>query len=258
LAAQNAEAALMRHDESIDLRLEQAKAAKIAAYDNADTQAMIKADQELAKATYQKAESDRWKAEQHYRKEQMDLQQKQIQQQQEYEQQQYEQDSVVSNEEAENWLASNPWFDGNSEAYDQKLASIAQAYSLALEQEYISRGDDDKIFTQEYFDDIDHYMNERYFKQEQQEEQITRQPKAAPRVQPQPSRMNLNMKPVRQNLAPVGKTVKQAAPPNPNRVVLSAEERAFAKQMNIKPEEYAKYKLQIAKSGKYNYEQYRR
>lgn len=260
LAQQNAQSAMYNHDQAIGMKLEQAKAAKAAAYDSADTEGLIKADELFAEAMSLKAESDRWKAEQKYIQSQQ--QQRQQPQAQDEQQQQYQQDTaddVEINEEAENWLANNTWFDAKSPDFNQSLAQLAHNYSLALEQEYIIRGEQDKIFTQDYFDDIDRYIGERYFDDGGEPEQQRSAPRPAVRRPPannqqQSSRMNLNMKQVRQNVAPVGKTVKQAAPANPNRVVLTAREREFAKSMNLKPEEYAKHKLQINKSGRYGYE----
>jgi hypothetical protein len=259
LASQNAEAAMSHHDQSIELRLKQAKAAKAAAYDSADTEAMIKADEMFAEAMNQKAASDRWKSEQKYLKSQQERQQ-QDQQQYQQQQQQYDdyQEPIERSQEADSWLSTNTWFDSNSPDYNPDLAELAQNHSLVLEQKYALLGKADKVYSQEYFDEIDRYVADLFVDDEQEA------PPAAPvrapirQVAQQPSRMNLNMKPVRQNLAPVGKTIKQAAPPSPNRVVLSAQEREFAKQMNLKPEEYAKYKLQISKSGRYGYEQNKR
>lgn len=259
LASQNAEAAMTHHDKSIELKLQQARAAKAAAYDSADTEAMIKADEMFAEAINQKAASDRWKSEQSYLKAQQQRQQQDLQQQQQYQQQQEDSyPEVERSEEADNWLASNPWFDQQSRDYNPTLAELAQNHSLELERKYALLGKEDKIYSQEYFDEIDRYLSDAF--QDDGEEAPAPAVARAPvkQVVQQPARMNLNMKPVRQNIAPVGKTIKQAAPASSNRVVLSSQEREFAKQMNLKPEEYAKYKLQIAKSGRYGYEQNKR
>lgn len=255
LATRNAEAAMSQHDQAIELKLQKAKAAKAAAYDAADTAAMIEADEMFAEAINQKAASDRWKVEQNHLKEQ---QKRQSQQQQQYEQHEDSYPQVERTEEADNWLATNTWFDSNSADYNPQLAELAQNHSLVLEQKYAMLGKEDKIFSQEYFDEIDRYVADMFYDENEEAVAAPVQRASMKQAAQQPSRMNLNMKPVRQNIAPVGKTIKQAAPPSSNRVVLSPQEREFAKQMNLKPEEYAKYKLQIQKSGRYGYEQNKR
>lgn len=250
--AQTADAATHQFDKTIELKLEKAKAAKVAAYENADTDAMVKADELFTEAMNQRAENERWKSQQQYAKSQKDARVQQEQQYYQQQQQQYQQPQVEMNEETEGWLANNQWFDPRSQEYNQDLAALAHNYSQVLEQKYAMLGHEDKVFSSEYFNDIDRYISEQ-FEDAPAPTPIRRQ------EQHQQQRMNVNMKPVKQGVAPVGKTVATKTPNiSQNRVSLSAAEVAFAKTMGQTPQEYAKYKQQIDKSGRYGYEQNRK
>lgn len=266
LAAQTAEAATFHNEKAVELKLDQARRAKAAAYEMSDTEAMIKADEQFAEAIHQKAEIDRWKAEQAYQKQQQEFQAKQQQERQKH--QQEAQPEYDLNEDTENWLSSNPWFLQGNEEYNPELAEDVQDFSKILERRYARAGMQDKIFSQEYFDEIDNYIAQNYSDSDDSDyddEVEYRKPVVRrPPVQQQPRRVvpqpgKITMKNVRNNVAPVGKSAKApGANQNSNRVVLSAKEREFAKTMGISEAEYAKQKLAIDKSGKYSYERNQR
>ena len=259
LAALSSESATYHNDKAIELKLDQARKAKIAAYETADTEGMLKADELFAEAMNAKAESDRWKNQQRYNEEQRAVRQKQ----QEAQQQQYDAaPEPYMTEESENWVSNNPWCDPESNQYNEEIAQDVLEFSKLIDKRYARLGQEDKILSQQYFDEIDKYVAEHYGDSDdvEYEAPVRKAVQRSPTIRPsQPqARTNINMKQVRQNVAPVGKTIKQAAPANPNRVVLSAKEREFVKTMNITEAEYAKQKLQINKSGRYGYEQNKR
>ncbi len=262
LAALTAESATYHNDKSIELKLAQARSAKVAAYETADTEGMLKADELFAEAMNAKAESDRWKSQQKYNKEQQAIraQQEQWQYQQQQQYQQQAEPEAYMNEESETWVSNNPWCNPESTDYNDEIAQEVLEYSKLIDKKYARLGQEDKILSQQYFDEIDKFVAEHYSDNDDMGEHEAPAKRAAPPVKvPQPqARTNINMKPVRQNVAPVGKTVKQAAPSNPNRVVLSAKERDFVKTMGITEADYAKQKLQIDRSGRYGYEQNKR
>ena len=250
LASQSADAATSHYEKSIDLQIEQAKALKTKAYDEADTEALIKADEVLAKAYNQKSLNDSWKSQQVYLKAQQQADYKAAQQQA-AQQQYYEEPAVELNEDTQGWLESNTWFDPRSEDFDPEMSQDVQDYSAILERKYIKQGREDSVFTQEYYNEINRFIAENYGDEENVSAKQARANVAKPR-------MSLNMKQVHQNVAPVSQ--KGIAPNggSPNRVVLTARERDFAKQMGVKPEVYAKHKLEIQKSHRYDYENYKR
>ena len=255
LAALTAESATYHNDKSIELKLAQARSAKTAAYESADTEGMLKADELFAEAMNAKAESDRWKSQQRYNQEQHA---QRVQQQQYLDQQREQAPQEYLNEDSENWISQNPWYDPESNDYNEDIAQDVMEYSKLIDRKYARMGQEDRILTQQYFDEIDKYVSEHHsFTDEEEYEEPARRAQKAP-VRQQQARTNINMKPVRNNIAPVGKTVKSAANPNPNRVVLSAKERDFVKTMGITESEYAKQKLGINKSGRYGYENNKR
>jgi len=245
LALQSNEAATSYYEKSIQYKIDQAKSLKKEAYETADTDALLKADEALAEAYNQKSENDRWKAQQSYYKSQQE-QDKQSQERQPQQTQQQEQFEV--NDETREWLSSNSWINGNSPDYDPEMAADVQDYSAILERKFVREGREDQVFGQDYYNALDKYISENYGEPEPEE----------PVRQKSNGRMNINMKNIRQSVAPVSSSKGMAVPQNPNRVVLTAKEREFAKLMGQTPETYAKHKLEIQKSNRYGYENYKR
>lgn len=223
------QAAMVHYDSSVKLRLDRAKQVKALAIENGDVNAQVDADVEIGRIAAQMEQLEAYKSQESVRERQQAPEQEQYRQQQRAPQAQL-------NEDTESWLADNTWFVPNSPDFDQDMHQEVQAYAESLDRKLRRTGQEDKIMTREYFDEINNYVQREFYEQEDT-------------PPPQPSR-NLNMKQAssRAPVAPVGKTGGRPNPANPRQITLTSEEKDFIRFAKISPEEYVKQKAAIAQS----------
>lgn len=213
-------AAMTHYDRSLQLKLEQAEQLYAKAVEDGDVAAQTKAQVELAKATAQMVSVDSWKEQQKYQEELS----KQAKPQ---EAQQY--DEVEINENMQEWLEENPWIVPSSPEYDADMAEEVVAYAKALDRRYARNGMSNKIASPEYFNEVNNYIQEQFYGQK-----------------PQERTRNISMKPVNNNVAPVGRTSKQAA----KTVRLSPSDQAMARRIGMTDEQYLPFVLEAQEKAK--------
>ena len=228
---QNQDAAMGHYDKTIELQIQQAKAEKKIALENGDLDAQLAAEEKMVSAIAQKTRNEEWKAQQDMLAKQRQAQQ---QQQAQQPQQQYQDEQIDAEElpaDVANWIENNPWFVPNTPDFNPDVAQEVQSFSLVLERKYRRMGMEDQLYSKQFMDEIDSYVRE----------QIMEEPE--PQKQQPAQRNTLNMKPVRQNVAPVGKSAKAADGGQRKTVTLSPAEKEMAKIMNLTDQDYAKWKI---------------
>ena len=125
---------------------------------------------------------------------------------------------------SKNWIRANP----EMVMTEKSQAKLLAAHNLAVYN-------DIEPDTPEYFASLETTLGIRRPVQEVREEEVVSEAaKPVSRISEAPS------------VAPV----TRAGSVNPTRVTLSAAEREIAEMMNMKPEEYAKHKVALQKSGR--------
>ncbi len=229
-------AAMAHYDNSVQLKMDRAKQLKAQAIEIGDVSAQVDADVELSRVAAQMEQLDAWKAQQSHKQREADVMHEQ---QQHNNQQQYQTPDL--NEETEEWLQENPWFDPRTSHYDADMQAEVKAYADALDRKLIRSGQEDKIMTREYFDAINGYVQKEFYNDE-----------------PRQNR-NLNMKSARgAQVAPVGNRAASGTPNSVNpKIILSAEEKDLIRLGKIDEKEFIRQKALIMKNAQTRGEQRR-
>jgi hypothetical protein len=144
------------YENSLKLKLDQAKENKRKARELNDIDSELVADEELASVVADIRSMENWKAQQMIQQHEVEQQQKyQSQYQQQYQTNQHPE--VVIDEKTERWLKQNPWFDKDSPHYDPDKAEDVMIYAQALDTNLANQGRDDEYLTKSYFDRINNY-----------------------------------------------------------------------------------------------------
>lgn len=212
------QASMIHYNESVKLREQSAKAQLGKAIENGDVNLQIEATEELASAKAEAKNLEAWRAQEKMRMDSMQQQQQpQPRPQEEYYQQppqeQYNQETV-------DWLQSNPWMHPDHEDFDPDLQEEVISYAAALDKRLARTGQQNKIMSKEYYDNINRYING--------DNQASR---------------TLNMKQSTIPVSGVGKSATQVRSQNKGSIVLTAEQKEFADLMRIPHTEYAKQVL---------------
>lgn len=225
-AEESDSAAMLHYDNSINRKLEQAKAKKLQAIENGDIQSQLDADVEIAEATSELQQIKSWKVKQELREQQKQHQEAYYQQ---YPQQQQVNPSFDESS-AYKWLDENPWFVPQSEHYNPELVNAVSDYSEKVENYLYRAGRPDLIMSPEYFQEINNYVNH---------------------IQSS-GRNQLSMKPSRAGVSPVRGGISQSQSREKHK--LSSDEIDWARRLGISEEAYSKEKLSPINQSK----QYRR
>lgn len=140
----------------IDAIIQRAKQMQQKAIEEGDVQGQVDATAALAEAYADKRNLDAWKTQQKAYEEV-----RQREPEKRPESQQKRQSDVHITPEAEEWLENNGWFSEDSEEFDPELQQLAVLYSQSLDRRYHNAGVGHMIQSQEYFDEIDRYMNRK-------------------------------------------------------------------------------------------------
>lgn len=213
----SSQAAMTHYDNNVQLRIDTAKKEKLKALEIGDMEAVVERDQELAEAVAELKNIQSWKTQESIRQYN---QQQEAQQQQQY----HEQPHVELNEETENWIEANPWFDPNSREHIPEVFEDVNDYIASLDEHLARTGKDHQRFTKAYFNKIDAYVNDTYGKQ-------------AP-IAPAP----IKMKSSNQYVEPVRNKSSVAAPPRREVITLDPEEKRMAKNLGVSEEAYIMHK----------------
>lgn len=213
----SSQAAMTHYDNNVQLRIDTAKKEKLKALEIGDMEAVVEKDQELAEAVAELKNIQSWKTQESIRQY---TQQQEAQQQQQH----HEQSQVELNEETENWIEANPWFDPNSREHIPEVFEDVNDYIASLDEHLARTGKDHQRFTKAYFNKIDAYVNDTYGKQ-------------AP-IAPAPIRMKSS----NQYVEPVRNKSSVAAPPRKEIITLDSEEKRMARNLGVSEEAYIMYK----------------
>lgn len=229
LSDQNSQAAMSHFDDSVKRQMDQARFRMTKAIQEGDVEEQLKATEELTEAKARQIQIESWNANNYY------AQQKEsspVPQEKPYIEQRQVEIPVEQPQltpEANEWIRNNSWVNPNSADFDEGLLREVQAYEQVLYNKYQRLGQEDKILSREYFDDIDRYIRTEFAAEEE-----------AP-VQPQ---RTLNMKPTRAPVAPVShsrSTVQNSAPKFRLPQGMSESEfKSFIQNMGITEADYMK------------------
>jgi hypothetical protein len=217
----SAEAATVFYGSNIDLSIDKVKKALEKAYMDDDVEAKVNLTAELSELSAQKARNEQYKAmvksQEEHRKQNNEVQKQNVRQQ-------YE-------PEVEEWIEKNPWFDQNSQDFDAEMHDTVQHFAQTLEHQYVLKGKQHKIGSEDYFKEIDDFVKERFFEEELQPKQEPKNEKKA---------VFSKVAPVRPNLS-VGAAGK-------GKIVLTERQKNIAQNLGISEERFIKRLLENQKT----------
>lgn len=120
------------------------------AHENGDSERMLQANQLLTQAENTLQQLDAWKSTR----------------QREVPKYTQEQQNAV----AERWFNENPWANKKTDYFDEEMAVDVATYAQNLANKYRARGEDEKVGTREFFAKIDHYVEQNYEFEDDDEE----------------------------------------------------------------------------------------
>ena len=136
--------------------------------------------------------------------------------------------------EAKRWVSENPWFEEGTADYDPVMAGEARDFATYLENRLVRVGNKAAIGSADYFELIDQHIRQafpdRFGDEEGDGGQQDRQ--AENGNGQQPARRGSQVAPVRGASTTVQRT--EPASTNPNRIVLSQEQREVAHALILK------------------------
>ncbi len=218
----SSQVAIRQYDDNVNKRLEDARLAKINAYEANDPTAMVDADARFNAAFNEMQALNNWKVQQDFERNQRAAYEQQSQQ---------SYNPAVANQQyVQEWVQENEWFDPDSDNYDEDLATNMDAYSKALSNELTRLGLQEAVMSPHYFAEINKAA-ETYRQQ---------------RDNPIGQRRSLNMKPVRGGANPVRRGSSSANPNYgaPQKIEISADERDMARRMGVSDKDYLKKKIE--------------
>jgi len=214
-AALTAQAAERHYDDNVMQNLERARQLKAQAIESGDSQAIVDADIALSAAVGEMQQLNSWKVQQGIRNQQQS-------QQQSY---QNVAPEVANELEIRRWGEENTWFNPQSEDYDEDLAKEAQLYSDLMEVELRRHGMNHLIYSPEYFDTLNTHVNTLRNMRDQNKW----------------GRRDLNMRSAPTSVTPVRSGGYYSS--EPQKVVISSEERDLARRLGLDEKTYLKFKF---------------
>ncbi len=206
--------AMDNYDRLIDRDLNQTKQKLAIAIENGDVEAQVEANSELSRLATQKHESENWKMQQQIQAERNQNQPARSETQQ-------------LPRAALDWYAQNSWANPNSPDFDHDMYSEADHIAKQLDHELSRTGQSHLIYSRAYFNKINELVDERMNPQQSMQKK------------------ELNMKPTRNNVAPVKNSGFQGNSAQSNRKArLTPEQAEFAKGLGIDEKTYLKSFLQ--------------
>lgn len=201
------EGVLKQYEANAYLTLEKARAAKKHAIEQADTDAMIQADEDISRAVSQLENLKMLLPPRApYRQEAPPPPQEGY----------YEVHPQI-----EQWLAENTWCDEQSPDFDPDKAAEVLAYAAALDTSLARQGRTNEYYSRDYFSRINNYA----------------------RLYDQQSSRSLTMKTPASPVAPVKHaSLRYPSSRDKDRIDLSTEDREMARLLKVKEEDYLKYK----------------
>jgi hypothetical protein len=171
------QASQTHYENSLKLKLEQAKENKRKARELNDIETEIIADEDLASVVADIRSMENWKAQQMIQQYEIEQNQKQNAERQSH----YDDSHYETNDQADRWIKQNSWFNEKSPHYDPDKAEDVLTYITTLDANLAKQGRDDEYFTKTYFDRINsyakHYDQQRYDTRQQRMSAI---PEVAP------------------------------------------------------------------------------
>jgi hypothetical protein len=222
-------------------RLESAKQIKEKAIESGDVKAQIEADIALSNAVNDYKQVQGYKNQEKITREQEYY----LNQQQQYERQMYAQQyqntgpDVINRGEAERWVQDNDWFKTDSPNYNPQMTQVVNVLCDALDAQLYRTGNQNAIFSKDYFDYIDDQLS-----------QLQRGSSTQYSNNRNMNQGHLSMRQSREPVAPVMRGGSQISNQGPRDVRISSEERDMARRLGIKPEDYIRKKLEIERSEK--------
>lgn len=231
--------ALFNYEENVKQRLDQAKNQMAQAIESGDIQAQTNAQLDLSMAATEYKQAKDWKVQKEY-------EDSQHQQNLQYQQQEQQQGIPI---EAQNWAVRNTWLNSNSEDYDEELATIVDSAVDKMDAYLYRNGLGNKVYSREYFQEIDNYVNSL---RNQREEQIPSNNQYAEDDSDdyQPNvRRQIPMRQTKQSVAPV-RSRNMESGRNKEILSISSEQREMASLLGVSPKLYALEKNRLEKLGK--------
>jgi hypothetical protein len=217
------------YENSLKLRLDQAKEAKRKALELNDYDGILEADNNLFSTLADIKELENWKAQESVRQQLSNENVNSQVTQQSVSQQDFEEPIV--NEVAERWLQKNAWFDPNSSHYDPDKAEEVHLYAQAFDASLARQGRENEYFSKEYFNRIDNFAHD-YDRQRNQSSEERRSGLMS--------------------ASPVKRSSNTNNGSN-NRIVLTEDDKYIARQLGIKEQDYLKHKLEQMNIEKQRY-----
>ena len=220
-SSQSNQAAMIHYDTTVQLRLEKARQKLTQAIEIGDIPSQIEANEEIAEVKADEKYLKSWKAQQEYR---AVSQSDKSPPRSHYDDREQDQGEDL-NEDAQQWVSHNSWFNESSLDYDPEMADEVRNYMHALNRRLIRTGQQDKYCTPQYFNEIDNYIKKNF-----DDADI-------------PQRKEIIMKPVPKAVAPVGRATGPTRRPEKNTVRLTEDEKFMAKNMGVKEEDWIRHKM---------------
>lgn len=220
-SAHSNQAAMVHYDTTVQLRLEKARQKLAQAIETGDIPNQIEANEEIAEVKADEKYLKSWKAQQEYR---APPQPDQPPSRSYYDDREQE-ESEDLNEEAQQWIRHNPWFNENSPDYDPDMADEVKNYMQAVNRRLIRTGQQNKYCSPNYFNEIDNYIQKNF-----DDVEI-------------PQKKEIFMKPIPKAVAPVGRANGALRKPDKEKIRLSDNEKFWAKNMGLTEEEWIRTKI---------------
>lgn len=227
-------AALTQHQNSIALKTDNARKAKIKAYEEGDIEAQVKADELLAEAKAEELQANMWKI-------QNDNELKKEQENLKWQQEQYQQQQQAFNRPHidENlfydWVEDNDWFNPQSRNHNPHAHRNVVNYAKQVDDYLIKMGRPDKILSPEYFEELDAFVQREGYNQRAN------------------NGRQLEMRNNHYDVAPVtrgGYGTTSRGGSRTSSAPLTQEDREMAKAFGVSNETFAKYKAADIKKQK--------
>jgi hypothetical protein len=225
------QSALFNYEENLKQRLDYAKGKMAQAIESGDIQEQTNAQIELSMAASEYKQAKDWKI------------------QKEYENNQH-QESLMNEQknrtgipsEAQNWARRNTWMNSNSEDYDEELTNHVDAAIDRLDAYLYRNGFGNQIYSREYFQEIDNYVNSLRQQREQTYERDEDD------YNPNQGR-HIPMKQARQSVSPV-RSQNAESGRRSEKFTVSKDELELASMSGITPEKYVIEREKLRKAGK--------
>jgi hypothetical protein len=215
MVSASSNSAIKQYEDRVIAAVERARQQKIDAIESGDPQAQADADIQLSMATNEMHTINNWKADQELQ------QQRQLYAQKpEPEQPPYADNLPFLGE----WIQRNPWFNPESDEYDEELAENIQQYTVNLNNYLSKNGVAYTIMSPKYFQEVDKQVKGYVDWRNSQN----------------PKGRDLQMKHARGGAVP--SRGGYASQQGPRQVTITASEKEMARRMGVSEQEYIRYR----------------